>query len=165
MLLSRDNLDKTISRLAINTPYYTFDIQLRGHITIFEGVSSSCKTLLLNTIKYDHLNNSKELADKYQLMGVIKLDYSGYTQQMTEDEIIALLKNRSKNLILIDNADTLLSGKEKLCKFISSDIRNQYMIMSRGGLKINTNTNHISYLVSEDKRITNKFLTSIPGWK
>lgn len=161
----RNKYDKTIAKLQVKTNKASFDIELRGFITVLGGVSSSGKTFFIETLYNQYLNNSQELKSQYGLQGIQILNTLTLNDGVEDKEMIGILKSRKGFLIVIDNADTILENREALVQHISRDTSNQYIIMSRGGVNLKISSNHYSELENTDGKIVNKFLTTIPGWK
>lgn len=161
----RNKYDKTIAKIQIKTNKVSFDIELRGFITVLGGISSSGKTFFVETLYNQYLNNSQELKSKYGLQGIQILNTLTLNDGIEDKEMISILKSRKGFLIVIDNADTILENRAALIEHISRDTSNQYIIMSRGGVNLRISPNHYSELENNDGMVINSFLTTIPGWK
>lgn len=158
MVIERNLVDSSISKLVLQKPNVIFDIELRGNITIIKGDSSTCKTFFVTSLKEYCSNNYMILFQKFGIQDVKFLDYSNSNNN------VYLLKNLKNSLIIIDNADLVLNQDKKLLEYISYDLDNQYIVMSRGGISLPVSPNHICELKQSNNRVYTEFAYNILSW-
>lgn len=123
-----------------------FKLELRGRITIITGESSTGKTYLFNLLKEA---KQQGLTDNIEII--------------TKDNV-NLIKEMEHKLIVIDNAEKVLSDKD--VKFINSidGTLNRYLIMTRTSLGLDATPNHYAEFVTKGKETTTHYDFSIKGW-
>jgi len=116
--------DYKTNRFYLKSSNVTFDLQLRGYKNIVGENSGTGKTLLYKTIE-----NFKELeesgAAKYSVQNITALNRRADRKKLFE------FLNVTENLIIIDNADHLLRGRQDVINQIIEDNNNVYLIFSR----------------------------------
>lgn len=93
---------------------FLVDFKFTNNITILMGDSGTGKTASFSFIEECMAVNPDILCLNY-------LDY--------QKDILTVIKNAEKKLIVIDNADILLDDKTR--KYIALDDKNQYLIIGR----------------------------------
>lgn len=93
---------------------FLVDFKFTNNITILMGDSGTGKTASFSLIEECMAVNPDILCLNY-------LDY--------QKDILTVIKNAEKKLIVIDNADILLDDKTR--KYIALDDKNQYLIIGR----------------------------------
>lgn len=135
---------------------YIFDIDLRGRIVVVDGLSGSGKTFLFNTVMTNKLNPvSVNTAEDTDLSNVVTIN-------IFNKEMLNTLSSIRGKLIIIDNADVLLTQKE--ADYISSDMNNQYLIYSKGSIDFHISPNYYAYLELKDKIYSIHYRYSESGW-
>ena len=97
---------------------FNIDIELTNNIVIWRGNSATGKTFVCDVIKTE---NEMALDESFKNIKIIDI----HTEEFLEQ-----LQNYTGMLIIIDNADIILT--RKLQNFINSDDKNQYIIIGRG---------------------------------
>jgi ABC-type dipeptide/oligopeptide/nickel transport system ATPase component len=162
--------DSQTNKLYLSTNNVTFDIQLRGLITLVEGDSATGKSLLCNVItklQKAVKGNTAIVSTDGDVPIVENILCIDYQYEGSEADLINLLSSQEhKNkLIIIDNADTILYGKPNVVQFINLDRRNTYLIFSRGFLEFDVSVNYVAvFIPKEDKLIELHYIHSIEGW-
>lgn len=113
---------------------FIVDFRFTNNVTILTGASGTGKTAAFSFIKECMALNPDILCLNY-------LDY--------QRDILELLRGAKGKLIVIDNADVLLSDEAR--KYISLDDRNQYLIMGRNPKNLFATRDNLFELVSEAK--------------
>lgn len=90
------------------------DFTFTNNITILTGAAGTGKSMIFSFIKENETNNSQFLCLNYK---------------NAQDEIRDIISETEGKLIVIDNADILLSDDAR--KKISIDDKNQYLIIGR----------------------------------
>ena len=131
-----------------------FDLILRPHITQIYGDSATGKTLLVDCIKMEQNNykNNTSIA-KYDTSNIKVFD-----SNMT----IYDLKSINNGIIIIDRADLFLD--KSVIEYISSDTKNQYLVMARAGLNFGISPNYYGQFVKDNNKVTIQYDYSIKGW-
>jgi hypothetical protein len=163
------NYEKTkdghyFSRIILQGANVLFDVELRGHVTIFEGDSSTCKSYFFKSLYHDYTGSVSAYTNA-GIDGIHLINSSSTLLVETSDSFINILDGKSNRLFLIDNANSLLSKHKKVLHYISRDTDNQYLINARAGLGIPVSFNHFCELISDDNRILSKFEYSVPAWR
>lgn len=117
MIVLHEVTGESESGIAIN-------IQLPGRINILGGDSATGKTFCAEFIAV--LPGDERMLGS-QLKTVV---FNAVSSRQLD--LLTILKTLSNTLIVIDNADILLRGREELVDFINGDKSNQYLIFSRG---------------------------------
>jgi hypothetical protein len=154
---------KHISRFVFDTGSVVFNLELRGHVTVFEGHSSTGKTYFLKSI-YENYPNFVNAFKKHGISDVVYVNAVNTVSDNAFATLLDTLKKRKGCLVLIDNGDKVLNGRDKLLKHISVDSGNQYVICSRGGVGLGVSPNHYGELKQEGDEITSAFHWNERGW-
>lgn len=93
---------------------FMIDFTFTNNITILTGAAGTGKSMIFSFIKENETNNSQFLCLNYK---------------NAQDEIRDIISETEGKLIVIDNADILLSDDAR--KKISIDDKNQYLIIGR----------------------------------
>ena len=93
---------------------FVVDLSFTNNITIVVGNSGTGKTAAYSFIRDSMVEDPRILCINYQDV---------------HSDIKSIIENESGKLIVIDNADNLLS--EEIRKYIAFDSKNQYMIIGR----------------------------------
>ena len=120
---------KLIDKIAFDDGKFKFNFLVNNPITVIGGDSSSGKSLFFN-----------KLSVKSKVEGIDTFRFVNY---MTED-IGSILKLYKNKVIVIDNADAILSDDD--IKYIIKDKYNQYVIFSRFVWKFNVDRHAISII-------------------
>lgn len=111
---------------------FVVDFTFTNNITILMGDSGTGKTATFSFIRECMAMNSK----------ILCLDYFDYQKNIKE-----ILSQANRKLIVIDNADILLSDDTR--KYISQDDKNQYLIIGRNPKNLFATRENLFELVSE----------------
>jgi Holliday junction resolvasome RuvABC ATP-dependent DNA helicase subunit len=111
---------------------FVVDFRFDNNITILTGDSGTGKTASFSFIHECMAVNSHILCLNY-------LDY--------QRDIAAIIKSAEKKLIVIDNADVLLS--DELRKYIALDDKNQYLIIGRNPRNLFATKENLFELINE----------------
>jgi hypothetical protein len=111
---------------------FVVDFRFTNNITILTGDSGTGKTASFSFIQECMAVNSDILCLNY-------LDY--------QKDIAGIIKSAEKKLIVIDNADVLLSDEVR--KHIALDDKNQYLIIGRNPRNLFATKENLFELVSE----------------
>jgi Holliday junction resolvasome RuvABC ATP-dependent DNA helicase subunit len=111
---------------------FVVDFRFTNNITILTGDSGTGKTASFSFIQECMALNSNILCLNY-------LDY--------QKDIAGIIKSAEKKLIVIDNADVLLSDDVR--KHIALDDKNQYLIIGRNPKNLFATKENLFELVSE----------------
>jgi predicted ATP-binding protein involved in virulence len=111
---------------------FVVDFSFTNNITILTGNSGTWKTASFSFIQECMAVNSDILCLNY-------LDY--------QKDIAGIIKSAEKKLIVIDNADVLLSDEVR--KHIALDDKNQYLIIGRNPKNLFATKENLFELVSE----------------
>lgn len=122
---------------------YTVHLSLDDYLTLITGDSGIGKTLLFNYFdRQSHIRNDiRCINSKYMDMICKKSNEQSLC-------LIRLLKDTSRTLVIIDNADVLLTSKVR--DFIVMDSRNTYVLFGRNVTGLWTTENNIAELVRDD---------------
>lgn len=157
------SLGNHIHRLLLNAGGATFDLELRGHITVFEGDSSTGKTYFFNAILEDYTNNHNAY-NELGINGVLFVNAANLIADIDYKILLDRLKQQKRWLVLIDNGDKVLHGRNELLRYILLDTVNQYIIASRRGIGLNVSLNHFGELKQVGNKITSEFYYNEKGW-
>ncbi len=113
---------------------FVVDFTFTNNITILMGDSGTGKTATFSFIRECMAVNSK----------ILCLDNYDY-----QKDIKKLVSSESGKLIVIDNADILLDDDTR--KYISTDDKNQYLIIGRNPKNLFTTSDNLFELISEKK--------------
>jgi DNA replication protein DnaC len=113
---------------------FVVDFTFTNNITILTGDSGTGKTAAFSFIQECMAVNSDVMCLNY-------LDY--------QKNIAGVIKSVEKKLIVIDNADVLLS--DDIRKYIALDNKNQYLIIGRNPKNLFATKENLFELVSERK--------------
>jgi predicted ATP-binding protein involved in virulence len=113
---------------------FVVDFTFTNNITILTGDSGTGKTAAFSFIQECMAVNSD----------VMCLNYLDYQKNIAE-----VIKSVEKKLIVIDNADVLLS--DDIRKYIALDNKNQYLIIGRNPKNLFATKENLFELVSEKK--------------
>lgn len=135
---------------------YKFNLELRGHITLVGGDSASGKTFLVRAIKAKKFNTGI-IGNSYEsdIRNVIIYDF---TTGINEK----LLENLSGKLIIIDNADIIVS--QTLADYIKADLKNQYLVFSRDSVDYHITPNYRATMMKDGNVFRLRYEYSKPGW-
>lgn len=124
---------------------YKVHLCLDNYLTLITGDSGIGKTLLFNYFdRQSHIRNDiKCINSRYVDMACKKSN--GQSLYITR-----ILKDTSGALVVIDNADVLLTSKVR--DFIVMDSRNTYVLFGRNVTGLWTTENNIAELVRDDAR-------------
>lgn len=111
---------------------FVVDFEFTNNITVLTGDSGTGKTASFSFIKECMALNPN----------IICLNYLDY-----QKDIMEILRAANKKLIVIDNADILLSNDAR--KYIALDDRNQYLIIGRNPQNLFATKENLFELVSE----------------
>lgn len=111
---------------------FVVDFEFTNNITVLTGDSGTGKTASFSFIKECMALNPN----------IICLNYLDY-----QKDIMEIIKTANKKLIVIDNADILLSDDAR--KYIALDDRNQYLIIGRNPQNLFATKENLFELVSE----------------
>ncbi len=105
---------KIMDKLNCSHTSFKVDFHFKNNITLLMGDSGVGKTLVFSILKEASVDNEKLICFNY-------LD--------ANKDILKELKNITGKLVVIDNADTLLT--REIRKWIVFDNKNQYLIIGR----------------------------------
>lgn len=111
---------------------FVVDFEFTNNITVLAGDSGTGKTASFSFIKECMALNPN----------IICLNYLDY-----QKDIVDIIKNANKKLIVIDNADILLNDDAR--KHIALDDKNQYLIIGRNPKNLFATKENLFELVSE----------------
>lgn len=111
---------------------FVLDFEFTSNITILTGDSGTGKTASFSFIKECMALNPD----------IVCLNYLDY-----QKDIKSIIKDLSGKLIVIDNADVLLSDDTR--KYIALDDKNQYLIIGRNHKNLFTTKDNLFKLVSD----------------
>jgi Holliday junction resolvasome RuvABC ATP-dependent DNA helicase subunit len=111
---------------------FVVDFRFTNNITILTGDSGTGKTASFSFIQECMAVNP----------GILCLNYLDY-----QKDIAGIIKSAEKKLIVIDNADVLLSDTVR--KYIALDDKNQYLIIGRNPKNLFATKENLFELVSE----------------
>lgn len=112
-----------------------FKLNIKSNLTLIGGPSGAGKTILFQAFQTDKLLSNKS--------NILCLNYN------TDEKLISeALKESTGKLIVIDNADTILTDNQKFT--ISLDMRNQYIIFTHSLSGFKPSENSIAELVIEN---------------
>lgn len=111
---------------------FVLDFEFTSNITILTGDSGTGKTASFSFIKECMALNPD----------IVCLNYLDY-----QKDIKSIIKDLSGKLIVIDNADVLLSDDTR--KYIALDDKNQYLIIGRNPKNLFTTKDNLFELVSD----------------
>lgn len=111
---------------------FVVDFEFTNNITVLSGDSGTGKTASFSFIKECMALNQN----------IICLNYLDY-----QKDIMAVIKDANKKLIVIDNADILLNDDAR--KYIALDDKNQYLIIGRNPKNLFATKENLFELVSE----------------
>ena len=103
-----------MERFSTTHSSYELDFKFPSNITLIIGDSGTGKTA-----SYSFIRECMSMRND-----ILCLDYTDY-----QKDILSILKTQRGKLIVIDNADILLTGDIR--KYISTDDKNQYLIIGR----------------------------------
>lgn len=106
-----------MSELKVIHTCFQIDLQFENNITILQGDSGSGRTMVFSIIQEEAIDNEQILCINYR-----------------DKDIGELIKQTSGKLLVIDNADVLLS--DDIRKIIALDVQNQYLIIGRNPRKL-----------------------------
>ena len=129
-----------------------FNLVLRGRIIIVPGKTSNGKTLICTLLS--KLKNQPQYAKDYE--NLVMVNYT-----LPDSDIIKKLKGK---LIIIDNADIVLAGKDDLVQHIALDRNNQYIIFGRSSFELGLSPNYYAELREEDLKFTLHYEYDTKGW-
>ncbi len=119
---------------------YIVDFEFTNNITILTGASGTGKTAVFSFIKECMAVNPD----------ILCLNYLDYQKNIKE-----ILRAEKGKLIVIDNADILLSDEVR--KYISLDDKNQYLIIGRNPKNLFATKENLFELESEQAGEQTKF--------
>ena len=111
---------------------FVVDFKFTNNITILTGNSGTGKTASFSFIKECMAVNPN----------IVCLNYLDY-----QKNILNILKEMEKKLVVIDNADILLDDKAR--KYIALDDKNQYLIIGRNPENLFATKENLFELVTE----------------
>lgn len=111
---------------------FVVDFKFTNNITILTGNSGTGKTASFSFIKECMAVNPN----------IVCLNYLDY-----QKNILNILKEMEKKLVVIDNADILLDDKTR--KYIALDDKNQYLIIGRNPENLFATKENLFELVTE----------------
>lgn len=115
----------------------SYDLDLRGNITIIDGESGSGKTLLVENISRLKCNSS----------AITGFDVSDII--VVRDPNFSVVD--SKVLYIIDHGDRILT--DTICESICKCIFTRFLIFARGSYNLGVSPNHLGNFVKEDNTI------------
>ena len=113
---------------------YILNFDFTNNITILTGSSATGKTVSFSFMRECMAVNPK----------IVCINYQDYQKNIKQ-----LIAGETGKLIVIDNADILLDDDTR--KYISTDGRNQYLIIGRNPRNLFTTSDNLFELVSEKK--------------
>ena len=134
-MINVERLGKHINKFTFRNGNVSFDMEFRGHLTVLEGDSSTGKTYFFNSVAQSYPNNVNAFKS-HGIDGVVYVNAINTVSDGDFDSLLRTLKSRKGCLVLIDNGDKVLNGRDALLKYISVDSDNQYVICSRGGVSL-----------------------------
>lgn len=111
---------------------FILDFDFENNITILTGASATGKTASFSFMRECMAINPDIMCINYQ-------DY--------QKDIKQLISNEAGKLIVIDNADILLDDDAR--KYISTDDKNQYLIIGRNPKNLFATSDNLYELISE----------------
>lgn len=112
---------KIVDSLNVNVTPFNFNIELRSGLVGISGDSGVGKSLYFDLVK--------KLSSTGRLKGVQCIGLKNGLDLKTNLSLLNELLRNSNNIILIDNADCLITDDKLRQKFISSD--NQFIVFTR----------------------------------
>lgn len=137
-----------VQEIKIDNEQNCVDIKLRGSIVVIRGASAIGKSLLVGAIK-------RQIAKLKARKGGFDELYSNIVIFDYQNEKISDIQNYKEKLIIIDNADELLSGAEDIVEFINNDLSNQYLLIGRSIGGLHTTPNYIGHINIEQGKERN----------
>ena len=122
----------TIHGISVSVP-------LLDLVTIVGGDSSTGKSFIKDTVQEYYNDAEKAVIEVF--------DY----KRPVDIAVLRALKNR---LIIIDNADILLSDNAEVCKHINEDSYNRYLLFMRSENGIDVSADNYAELRQEGKKLT-----------
>ena len=119
---------------------FVVDFSFENNITLLLGNSGTGKTAAFSFIR-------ESMADDDRIMCLNFID--------ANKNIDELIQKAEKKLIVIDNADVLLSDETR--KYIAFDKNNQYMIIGRNPANLMATEDNLFELASESKGEKTRF--------
>jgi len=133
-------LQKMISKIEYTTIHgVSVSVPLLDLVTIIGGDSSTGKSFIKDTVQEYYNDAEKAVIEVFDYKRPID---------------IAVLRALKDRLIIIDNADILLSGNEAVCQHISADKDNKYLLFMRGENGIDVSIDNYAELHQEGKKLT-----------
>lgn len=156
--------DDYIKRIQILSEVRNLQLNFRGSITMLIGGSNTYKSLTVEMLDRMFKEANQEWKNN-KLPKFLKLNLDDVDYDTTEEEILKKLRSNKYGFIAIDNADTVIGKQKKILDYIKRDTKTQYLIVTKDPAQFGTTTNHVSKMEDKGNYITNRFLTSIKGWK
>lgn len=156
--------DDYIKRIQILSEVRNLQLNLRGSITMLIGGSNTYKSLTVEMLDRMFKDHNQEWKNN-KLPKFLKINLDDVDYDTTEEEILKKLRSNKFGFIAIDNADTVIGKQKKILDYIKKDTKTQYLIVTKDPAQFGTTTNHVSKMEDKENYITNRFLTSIKGWK
>ena len=125
-----------------------FNLDLRGTITIIDGLSGSGKTMLTNSLK--SMQKNRENLTGYDLSNIRFIDSQ---QQDIKDD---------NALYILDRADTFLN--DDICARISSCENARFLIFARSAYNLFVSPNHFGEFRRNKNEISIVYSYSEPRW-
>ena len=125
-------------KYTITTNGVKYSLELKDNLVLVSGLSGCGKTMLFKAVKEDATVNKKNIV-------CLNRDYENDLEYI--EHVIAKSHN---NLIVIDNADILLSHEMKLA--ISLDDNNQYLIFTQSTKGFRPSEDSFAKLIVKDKK-------------
>lgn len=137
-----------IQEIKIDNEQNSVDIKLRGSTVVIRGASATGKSLLVGAIK-------RQIAKLKARKNGFDALYSNIVIFDYQNEKISDIRNCVGKLIILDNADELLSDASDIVEFINNDIDNQYIVIGRTIKGLNVTPNYIGHINIEQGETRN----------
>jgi len=132
-----------LKKLEYSTPHKILvSVSLYDRITIIGGDSSTGKSFIKETSQEFYNDEEKTLIEVFDYRRTVDL------------AVLRALKNR---LIIIDNADVILDGKDAICEHINSDSANMYLLFMRSENGIDVSIDNYAELKLIENVLTTEY--------
>ena len=124
------------------------DITLKDLITILDDDTATGKTYIYNIIKmYSDMNKESKI-----------LCLNRAFKNMSEELLIQYIEQSKAEIVVIDNANSLINNK-KVTDFICLDRERYYLLIGRS-LYVNTKVSELAYPVINNNNISIEYLVN-----
>lgn len=125
-----------------------YKLQMRGHISVLNGASSTGKTFLCDYIST--IQQGMDFDKEFENVVILNLSNRD------------IIFNQKQKLIIIDRAEMLLTPE--MINFINNDRENNYLIIARGVTGIRVTPNYVATLERNGNTFSLKYKFNRRGW-